>query len=91
METFLQVLGIIGLAILVVIGTLAGLIASVITGGNRGTYVVIGVVGALAAPFLMALLGVTALAAAGLIAIIVASIIGAIIVLMIAHLILDRD
>ncbi len=91
METFLQALGVIGIAILAAIGLLAGLIASLVTGRDKGRYMIIGVVAALATPFVLALLGVTALAAAGIIGILVAAIVGAIVVLMIAHLILDRD
>jgi uncharacterized membrane protein YeaQ/YmgE (transglycosylase-associated protein family) len=63
MEGLLQALGVVGIAILVVIGLLAGLIASLIAGGDRGMYMIVGVVAALATPFVLALIGVGVLAA----------------------------
>jgi uncharacterized membrane protein YeaQ/YmgE (transglycosylase-associated protein family) len=87
MEGVLEALGIIGLAILVVIGILAGLIASLIAGGDRGTYIVVGILAAVAAPFLLALVGVGILAAYGIAAILIAALIGAVIVLLIVHVV----
>lgn len=91
MEGFLEALGIVGLVVLVVIGLLAGYIASLAAGGrDRGRYMVIGVLAALATPFLLALVGVTVLAASGLVAILIAAILGAALVLVVAEL-LTRD
>jgi uncharacterized membrane protein YeaQ/YmgE (transglycosylase-associated protein family) len=91
MEGFLEALGFIGLVVLVVVGLVAGWIASAASGGrDKGRYMAIGVVAAVATPFVLAILGVTALAAAGLVAILFAALIGAVIVLVIVNLVLDR-
>ena len=88
MEQFFQALGEIGLIILVVVGVLAGLIASAIEGGrNRIRNIAIGVVGALLLPFLVALVAAGALAAGGLLLILLLALMGAVIVLLIARLI----
>jgi uncharacterized membrane protein YeaQ/YmgE (transglycosylase-associated protein family) len=87
MEGLLETLGIIGLLILAVIGVLSGLLASFVTGGNRGTYIVVGVLAAIAAPFLLALVGLGVVAAYGVAALLIASVIGAAIVLLIVGLI----
>lgn len=92
MEGFLEALGIVGLVVLVVIGLLAGWIASLVAGGrNTAGYLVIGVVAALATPFLLALLGIGILAAWGIIAILVAALVGAVVVLVIAHLVFGDE
>jgi uncharacterized membrane protein YeaQ/YmgE (transglycosylase-associated protein family) len=85
MEGVLQALGVIGLVLLAVIGLLAGLIASLVAGGDRGKYIVIGIAAAIAAPFVLALVGIGVIAAYGVAAILVAAIIGAGIVLLIVH------
>jgi uncharacterized membrane protein YeaQ/YmgE (transglycosylase-associated protein family) len=88
LEAFLQALGAVGLAVLVVIGVLAGLIASLVAGGrNRPLYIVVGVVAAVATPFLLAVLGIGVLAAGGLIAILAAALIGAVVVLALVRMI----
>ena len=88
METFIQALGTIGLIFLLMIGVLAGLIASMLEGGrNKGRNVAIGVFGALLVPFLVALVATGALAAGGLLLILFLSLIGAVMVLLIARLI----
>ncbi len=88
MEEFFQALGMIGLIFLLVVGVLAGVIASTVEGGrNKARNIVIGVVGALLLPFLVALVGAGALAAGGLLLIVVLALIGAIAVLLIARLI----
>jgi uncharacterized membrane protein YeaQ/YmgE (transglycosylase-associated protein family) len=87
MEGLLQALGVVGIAILVVIGLLAGLIASLIAGGDRGMYMVVGVVAALATPFVLALIGVGVLAAYGIAAILIAAVVGAAIVLLIVQVV----
>lgn len=90
MESFIEALGWIGLVLLVVIGALAGYVASLVSGGrNRGKYVGLGVVAALATPVLLALVGVGLVAASGIAAIIVAALVGAIVVLLIARAVFD--
>ncbi len=89
MEEVLQAIGAIGLAILVIVGLLAGWIASVVAGGRRGAYMAIGVVAAVATPFLLVAIGVGVLAAYGLAAILFAALVGAVVVLVIAKLVLD--
>jgi uncharacterized membrane protein YeaQ/YmgE (transglycosylase-associated protein family) len=87
-EEFLQALGTIGVIFLLVVGALAGLIASMLDGGrNKGRYVAIGVIGALLLPFIVAIAATGALAAGGLALILVVSLIGAVAVLIIARLI----
>ncbi|MGP3699155.1 GlsB/YeaQ/YmgE family stress response membrane protein [Rhodobacter sp. NSM] len=90
MEDVIQGIGVVGVVVLALVGLLAGWLASYVSGGrHRGRYMLIGLAGALAAPFLLIALGVTVLAASGLVAMIVAALIGAVIVLLIARLILD--
>jgi uncharacterized membrane protein YeaQ/YmgE (transglycosylase-associated protein family) len=92
MDGLLEVLGVIGLVLLVVIGLLAGLIASVVSGGrNKGRYMVTGVLAALAAPFLLALIGLGVIAAYGIAAILVAAVIGAVVVLLVVRLLSGDD
>ncbi len=90
MEGFLQGLGIFALSIIAVIGLLAGWIAGAIAGRNKALYMLLGVVGALATPFVLAALGVGALAAGGLVVIVLVAAAGAVAVLIIGKLIFDR-
>lgn len=88
MEEFFQALGLIGLIFLLVVGVLAGLIASTVEGGrNKGRNIAIGTVGALLLPFLVALVAAGTLAAGGLLLILFFALIGAAAVLLIARLI----
>lgn len=90
MEGFFEALGAIGLGLLVVTGLLAGLIAAAVSGGrNRLLYVLIGVAGAVALPFVLAALGIGVLAAGGLAAILAAALVGAVLVLVIAKVLVD--
>ncbi|MFT6684188.1 MAG: putative membrane protein YeaQ/YmgE (transglycosylase-associated protein family) [Loktanella salsilacus] len=82
METFFEVVGWGALTFLAIIGLVAGLIASAVTGGNRAAYVIAGILGAVALPFVLALLGVTAAIGASLIAILVMGIIGAVLLVV---------
>ena len=91
MEEFFQVLGVIGLMILLAVGALAGVIASKAQGGrNMGRNIVIVVVGALLLPFLVALLAAGVLAAGGLLLILFIAAVGAVVVLLIAQLFARR-
>jgi uncharacterized membrane protein YeaQ/YmgE (transglycosylase-associated protein family) len=90
MESFLEALGWLGLFILVAVGALAGYVASLVSGGrNRGKYIALGVIAALATPILLALIGVGVVAASGIAAIIVAALVGAVVVLLIARAVFD--
>jgi len=90
MEEVLQGVSAVIFVLLAVIGLLAGWFASVVAGGrHRGRYMAIGLIAALAMPFVAAAVGLTALAAWGVLAIIFVSLIGAVIVLVIAKLIFD--
>ncbi|MDG4647987.1 GlsB/YeaQ/YmgE family stress response membrane protein [Roseibacterium sp. SDUM158017] len=67
MEAFFDVVGAAALIFLILIGAVAGYIASRVTLGPTALYVSVGIVAAVAAPFVLAALGLTALAAGGLI------------------------
>jgi uncharacterized membrane protein YeaQ/YmgE (transglycosylase-associated protein family) len=91
MEEVLQAVGTIGLVFLLVVGGLAGLIASRLQGGRHlARNVAIGVAGALALPLLVAVAGAGFLAAGGLLLVLVTAAAGAVIVLLIAKLLFDR-
>lgn len=90
MEGFLEAVGWAGLIVLVLIGLASGWLASVVAGGrNRARYLVIGVLAALATPFVLAAVGIGVLAAGGLFAILVAGIFGAVVVLILARMLFD--
>lgn len=91
MEEFFQALGVIGFLILLVIGVLAGVLASQVQGGrNMPRNIIIGAVGALLLPLIVALLAAGALAAGGLLLILFLAAIGAVAVLVIVQLIVRR-
>lgn len=91
MEAVLHALGTIGLIFLLMVGALAGVIASQLEGGrNMPRNIVIGVIGALLLPFLVALAAAGVLAAGGLLLILFVAAIGAVVVLVIAQLIARR-
>jgi uncharacterized membrane protein YeaQ/YmgE (transglycosylase-associated protein family) len=89
MEGFLDTLGTVTLVLLVAIGLLSGWIAGAIAGRRKGLYLMLGVVGAVAAPILLAALGLGVLAAGGLLAILAAAVVGALLVLVLAKLLFD--
>lgn len=90
MEGFFEAVGWLAFVLLVLVGLLAGWIASMMAGGrHRVGYLLIGVVGALAAPFILAAIGVGVLAAGGLLAVLLAALLGAVIVLAIARAVFD--
>jgi len=77
-QEFFQALGMIGLIFLLVVGVLAGIIASTLEGGrNTGRNITIGTVGALLLPFLVAFAAAGTLAAGGLLLILFLALIGA--------------
>jgi uncharacterized membrane protein YeaQ/YmgE (transglycosylase-associated protein family) len=77
MEGFLDALGAVSLTALVLVGLIGGLIAGWLTGRNTVLYVIVGVVGAIALPFLLAAIGIGVVAAGGLLLLLVVSAIGA--------------
>jgi uncharacterized membrane protein YeaQ/YmgE (transglycosylase-associated protein family) len=90
MEGFMEAIGWAGVIILALIGLVAGWLASVVAGGrNRAKYLVIGVLAALATPFVLAAVGIGVLAAGGLLAVLFAGIVGAVLVLVLVKLIFD--
>ena len=89
MEGLLEGIGWTLLIVLALIGLAAGWIAGLIAGRNKGLYMVLGLVGAVAAPLILAALGLGALAAGGVLAVIIAALVGAAIVLAIGKMIFD--
>lgn len=85
MEGFLDALGATALVLLVIVGALAGAIAGKIAGKRMPLYVVVGIVAAVATPFVLAALGIGILAAGGLLVILVVALIGAAVVLAIVR------
>ena len=90
MEAFLDTLGAVALSLLVVVGLLVGAIAGFVAGKNRLLYLILGVVGAVALPFILAALGVTIVAAGGLLVLLVVAAIGAALLLALGRAIFGR-
>jgi uncharacterized membrane protein YeaQ/YmgE (transglycosylase-associated protein family) len=86
MEGFLDALGAVSLTALILVGLIGGLIAGKLTGRNTLLYVVVGVVGAIALPFLLAAIGIGVVAAGGLLLLLLVSAIGAIALIAICQL-----
>ncbi len=84
----MDTIGVLALVLLVVIGLLAGWIAGQVAGRNRALYLILGVVAAVATPFVLAALGLGVLAAGGILLILVVAAVGALVVLAIARAIL---
>lgn len=89
MEALFETLGIVALVLLVGIGLLAGWIAGMIAGRQMAMYLALGVVGAVAAPFLLAALGVGLLAAGGLLMVLAVAAVGAILLVAVVKLATD--
>ncbi|MCU0853993.1 MAG: GlsB/YeaQ/YmgE family stress response membrane protein [Rhodobacteraceae bacterium] len=89
MEGFWDALGTVTLVLLVAVGLLAGWIAGAIAGRRKALYLVLGVVGAVAAPLILAALGLGVLAAGGLLVMVAAAVAGALILLAIAKFVFD--
>ena len=88
MDTFIEGLGVVGIIFLLVVGVLAGLIASMAEGGrHKGRNIAIGVVGALLLPSIVALAAAGVIAAGGLLLILFLALMGAVVVLVIARMI----
>ncbi|MCB1332557.1 MAG: GlsB/YeaQ/YmgE family stress response membrane protein [Roseivivax sp.] len=90
MQDFFAGLSAVTGVLLIVIGLIAGWIAGRIAGRNKALYMVIGVIGALVTPFILAAVGATVLAAGGIVAILFAALVGAAILLVLGKLVFDR-
>ncbi len=90
MEALLNAIGVLALVLLVAIGLAAGYIAGRIAGRNMPLYLVVGVVAAVATPFVLAALGIGVLAAGGLLVLLIAAAVGAVIVLALVRALLGR-
>jgi uncharacterized membrane protein YeaQ/YmgE (transglycosylase-associated protein family) len=88
-EGFLDALGIVALVLLVGIGLLAGWLAGAVAGRRKGLYLLLGVAGAVAAPFILAALGVGILAAGSLVALVIVAALGAVLLLVLARVLFD--
>ena len=90
MEAFLDTLGFVALSLLLVVGLLVGAIAGFVAGKNRVLYLILGVAGAFALPFILAALGVGLLAAGGLLVLLIVAAIGAALLLALGRAIFGR-
>ena len=88
MEQLLEAMGIFALVLLASIGAVAGWIAGRIAGRRMPLYIAVGIGAALAAPFVLAALGLGVLAAGGVLVILALSAVAAIVVLAIVRAIL---
>ena len=91
MEGFLEGVGVVLLVFLALVGLAAGWIAGKVAGRNMPLYLIVGVVAAVATPFILAALGVGILAAGGLLLVLVVGAIGAVIVLALVRALTGRD
>ena len=89
MEELLQGVGIFVFVVLAIIGLVAGWLAGLVAGKHKGRFAILGLVGAVLAPFVLALLGLGALAAGGIAAVIIVGLVGAALLLMIGKMIFD--
>jgi uncharacterized membrane protein YeaQ/YmgE (transglycosylase-associated protein family) len=85
MEGLMDALGAVSLTLLVAIGLVAGWIAGRVTGRNTIGYMVLGVGGAVALPFVLAALGIAVLALGGLILVFAVAAIGALVLIMLGR------
>ena len=90
MESFLDTLGAVALILLVLVGLAIGALAGFVAGRNRLLYLLLGVVGAVALPFILAALGVTIVAAGGLLVVLIVAAIGAALLLALGRAIFGR-
>ena len=89
METFMQALGVGALVLLAIIGLVVGMIAGALLGQRKLVYGLAGAVGAVALPFVLVALGVTALAGASLVLLLVVGVIGAVILMLLVRMFFD--
>ncbi|SFE23378.1 GlsB/YeaQ/YmgE family stress response membrane protein [Roseivivax sediminis] len=91
MEALLDAIGVVALVLLVLIGLAAGYLAGRIAGRNMPLYLAIGVIAAVATPFILAAVGIGVLAAGGLLLLMVVAAVGAIVVLAIVRALTGRS
>lgn len=91
MEGLIEGLGIAGLIVLALVGLVVGWAAGALTGRSKALYAAIGAVAALATPFLLLALGVTALAAGALLLVLVVGAVGAVAVVALVRAISRRS
>jgi uncharacterized membrane protein YeaQ/YmgE (transglycosylase-associated protein family) len=85
MEALLDALGITALVLLIAVGAVAGVVAGKIAGRRKALYIIVGIVAAVATPFVLAALGIGILAAGGVLLVLVAGLVFAAIVLLIVR------
>ncbi len=90
MEGLLDTIGGVALVLLAIIGLAAGFIAGKIAGRHMALYLIVGVVAAIATPFVLAALGIGVLAAGGLLLLLVVAALGALVVLLLVRALLGR-
>jgi len=90
MEALLDAIGAVVLVLLILIGLGAGYLAGKIAGRHKPLYLIVGVVAAIATPFLLAALGIGVLAAGGLVLVALVSAAGALVVLALVRVLLGR-
>ncbi|MFC3614638.1 GlsB/YeaQ/YmgE family stress response membrane protein [Lutimaribacter marinistellae] len=88
MEAFFDVVGVLALIIMALVGAGVGWIVGKTSRGSTGLYMLIGVLAAVSAPFLLAALGLSVVAAGGVILLVIMSGVVALIILGIARAIL---
>lgn len=81
MEALMEIIGATALALLILIGAVAGTIAGKIAGRNMVLYVLAGIAGAVALPFVLAALGIGALLAGGVLVVFAVGAVGAVLLL----------
>ena len=87
MEGFMDALGVVSLTVLVLIGLVAGWIAGRVLGRNTLGYMILGVVGAVVLPFLLAGLGLGIVALGGLLLVFVFAVVGAVVLIALGKMI----
>lgn len=90
MEGFLDALGLVSLLALILIGALAGTLAGRIAGKNKLLYVLVGIVAAVATPFVLAAVGISIVAIGGVFLLLIVGLIGAAIVLALVRAIFGK-
>ncbi len=90
MEELLNVIGGVALVLLIVVGLIAGFIASAVAGGPLVRYLILGVVGAVALPFVLAAVGVTVVAAGGVVVVLLVAAVGAVAILALGRAIFGK-
>jgi uncharacterized membrane protein YeaQ/YmgE (transglycosylase-associated protein family) len=85
MEGFMDALGAVSLTLLVAIGLVSGWIAGRMTGRNTIVYMILGVGGAVALPFVLAALGIGVLALGGLFLVFAIAAVGALVLIVLGR------